>query len=220
MERRTRGLVPVVIIALIVSGTASLLYGTWNSPQRDDLAVFGAFALPVGVAAWGLITGVWRAWPEQLSRAVTAEELDKLSDQLAIAVKDQWMRAVGDRRLLEPEPIPVPWVRPSIALAGPVSAAVASRRFAPLPLLHAVDEQQLRAGYIQGLLAVYGGLGSGRLVIAGAPGAGKSGSAVLLILAALQHREAVAAADRPKVPIPVMFTLHGWAQQDQRLLDW
>jgi hypothetical protein len=220
VKRRVRGLLPVVIIALIVSGTAWLLYATWNSSRRDDLAVFGAFAVPVAVAAWGLITGVWRAQPEQLSCAITAEELDKLGDLLATAVKDQWMRAAGDRRLLEPEPIPVPWVRPSVALVGPVSAAVASRRFTPLPLLHAVHEQQLRSGYVQDLLAVYGGLGSGRLLIAGAPGSGKSGSAVLLVLAALQHREVVDAADRPKVPVPVMFTLHGWAPEEQRLKDW
>ena len=130
------------------------------------------------------------------------------------------MRAAGDRRLLEPQPIPVRWARPSVPLGGPVSAAVSSRSFAPLPLLRAVDEQRLRAGHIQDLLSVYGGIGSGRLVIAGAPGSGKTGSAVLLILAVLQHRDAVHAADRPKVPVPVMFSLQGWAPQDQRLHSW
>ena len=57
-------------------------------------------------------------------------------------------------------------------------------------------------------------------VVAGAPSSGKSGSAVLLILAALQHREAVPGMDRLKVPVPVMFTLHGWAPDAQRLQDW
>ena len=58
------------------------------------------------------------------------------------------------------------------------------------------------------------------LVIAGAPGAGKSGAAVLLILAALAHREQVAEADRPGVPVPGMFTLHGWDPVSQPVQDW
>ncbi len=67
---------------------------------------------------------------------------------------------------------------------------------------------------------MYGGLGSGRLVIAGAPGAGKSGAAVLLVLAALRHREQVPEAERQQVPVPVMFTLHGWDPRTHRVQDW
>src|SRR4029077_7639014 len=52
------------------------------------------------------------------------------------------------------------------------------------------------------------------------PGSGKSGAAVLLILAALAHREQVAEADRPGVPVPVMFTLHGWDPLAQPVQDW
>ena len=68
---------------------------------------------------------------------------------------------------------------------------------------------------------MYGGLGSGRLVIVGGPGSGKSGAAVLLILPALRHRRSVPEEVRPEVPVPVMFTLHGWdpsAQQPGRLV--
>jgi len=45
---------------------------------------------------------------------------------------------------------------------------------------------------------VYGGLSSGRLVIVGAPGAGKSGAAILLVLDALRHRGQVAEAERDR----------------------
>ena len=147
-------------------------------------------------------------------------ELDHLTDLLAGAVKDQWTRAAADRGLLEPEPIPVRWQKPSLPVAGPVSAAVGSQRFPPLPGLPAVGQQRLRAGQIRDLHAVYGGLGSGRLVIAGAPGSGKSGAAVLLVLAALKHREQVPDEDRPRVPVPVIFTLHGWDPTTQRVQDW
>ena len=43
---------------------------------------------------------------------------------------------------------------------------------------------------------------------------------MLLILAALQHREQVDEADRHKVPVPVMFTLHGWEPDNQQVEDW
>ena len=105
------------------------------------------------------------------------------------AVKDQWTRAATERRLLHPEPIPVQWERSSQPFAGPVSAAASSRQFLPLPGLAAVRQGQLRKGGLRDLHAVYGGLGSGRMVIVGAPGSGKSGAAVLLILAALGYRE-------------------------------
>ena len=83
------------------------------------------------------------------------------------------------------------WQRPAGPLAGPVAAAVASTRFAPLPGLAAAGEQRLQAGQVSELHEVYGGLGSGRLVIAGGPGSGKSSAAVLLILAALRYRRSV-----------------------------
>ena len=100
------------------------------------------------------------------------------------------------------------------------AAAVASTRFAPLPGLAAAGEQRLQAGQVSELHEVYGGLGSGRLVIAGGPGSGKSSAAVLLILAALRYRQSVSKKVRPEVPVPVMFTLHGWDPSTQRARDW
>ncbi len=58
------------------------------------------------------------------------------------------------------------------------------------------SQDQLRSGGLRDLHAVYAGLRSGRLVIVGSPGAGKSGAAVLLVLAALRHRNAVTDTDR------------------------
>ncbi len=119
-----------------------------------------------------------------------------------------------------PEPIPVCWGRPTLGLAGSPSAAAGSRLFDPLPGLSPVRAERLAAGQIGDLHAVYGGLGSGRLVIAGGPGSGKSSAAVLLILAALRHRKGLPKKDRPKVPVPVMFTLHGWDPSTRCARDW
>ena len=61
-----------------------------------------------------------------------------------------------------------PWSVPS-----PGGGRVASTRFAPQPGLAAAGERRLRAGQISELHEVYGGLGSGRLVIAQRPGSGQ-----------------------------------------------
>ena len=57
-------------------------------------------------------------------------------------------------------------------------------------------------------------------MVAGAPGSGKSGAAVLLVVAALQYRQQRPEGDRASVPVPVMFTLHGWDPNTQKLRDW
>ena len=75
---------------------------------------------------------------------------------------------------------------------------MAARRFDPLPGLPSATSIQSDTGQISELHALYGGLGSGRLIVAGAPGAGKSGAAVLLVLAALRYRGQAADADRQR----------------------
>jgi hypothetical protein len=220
MRREARGLWPLVVVTAIVGGTVWLVYAVWRSPHRNDLATFGSYVAAVAVVAVALITRAWEVRTRQLGNVLRAAELDQLSDLFARAVKEQWTRAASDRGLLQPDPIPVRWKRSSLPVAGPPSAAVGSQQFSPLPGLSAVGQQRLRGGRISDLHAVYGGLGSGRLVIAGAPGSGKSGAAVLLVLAALKYRDQVSDAQRPQVPVPVMFTLHGWDPGTQRVQDW
>ena len=208
-----------MIIVAIVAGTIWLVWVVWRSPHRSDLATFGAFAAAVLTIAAGLITWAKNVGPRRHGGESQQRALDHIADLLGGAVKDQWTRAALDRRL-QPEPIPVRWARPSQPLTGPVSAAAGSRQFPPLPGLHAARQRELQKGQLWDLHAVYGGLGSGRMMIVGTPGSGKSGAAVLLVLAALKHRAQVPEKDRPLVPVPVMFTLHGWDPNTQRVEDW
>jgi hypothetical protein len=220
MWRDINGLWRMAAVAAISAVTIWLVYAVWRSPHRNDLATFGQYAAGVAVIAAGLIGKAGHTRYTRDAAARGPAELDHLTDVLAKAVQEEWTRAAAERRLLEPEPIPVRWRKPSSPMAGPASAAVASQRFAPLPGMARIGLGQLRAGRIDDLHAVYAGLGSGRLVIAGPLGAGKSAAAVLLILAALQHRDAVPAEDRPDVPVPVMFSMHGWDPNIQRFEDW
>jgi len=92
-----------------------------------------------------------------------------------------------------------------------------------LPVTGRVSAPAVSRGGLPELLEVYGALGSsGRMVIIGPAGSGKSGAAVLLILGAVEYRQEHDLSDRERsrVPVPVMFTLHGWDPDRQRLDGW
>lgn len=149
-----------------------------------------------------------------------ADPLSRAANKLAVAVQAQWKQAATQRRLAVPDPIRVTWGSRSRPLAGPIIAAIGSRRFAPLPGLPEAGEADLVSGRSTDHHALYGGLRSGRLVIAGPAGSGKSGAAVLLVLDALRHREAVSAEKRPQVPVPVLLTVQDWNPDDQPVAKW
>jgi len=205
-------------IVVVVAVSGAVVWAVWRSPQRIDLSTFGAFAVAVIVPVVSLV--VYLTKVRQAGETGRGRPLDEVADSLAVVVTEQWTRAALERQLLQPGPIPVHWERSSRPLAGPVSAAVESRQFPPLPGLFPAVRRQLRSGRLQDLHAIYGGLGSGRLVIIGEPGSGKTGAAVLLLLAALEHRQQVTLTERQLVPVPVMFTLHGWDPNTQRVGDW
>jgi hypothetical protein len=221
VRSRRRGWWPLAVTAALAIFVAWLMYRVWRSPRSTDLATYGAFALPVAVLVAGWVTWAWRkATTSPDDNVPDGEKLDRAADRLATAVQSQWQGAATERGLAGADPIQVAWGRPSAPMVGPLAAAVGSRRFDPLPGLAPVAESQLVAGRISDLHAVYGGLGSGRLVIAGSPGSGKSGTAVLLILTALRHRERVPSHDKPKVPVPVLVTAQDWDPRHQSVADW
>lgn len=220
MGDKRRNLLFLLLAAAIVVVAGAALYVVWRSQRRNDLATYWGFAVGVVALAVSLIVGAWNWRNKPDSGTAGLPDLDQVADQLAEAVQRQWEVAARERKLLWPEPIPVQWRTPSAAMVGPVTAAVGSKRFEPLPGLQEMSLQHLQVGDIHDLHAVYGGLGSGRLVIAGAPGSGKSGAAVLLVLAALRYREHAPENERAKLPVPVIFTLNGWDPEGEQFQDW
>lgn len=214
--------VPWLVVATIVvaAGTVWLLFAVWRSPHRTDLATYWALVAVVLSILGSLIAWALRQWQNPEQDAHSVAELNHLADLLARSVKDQWTQEAGEQGLLEPDPIPVRWKASTLSLGGPISAAASSTRFPPLPGVPIVGPKRLQKGNISDLHQVYGGLGSGRLVIAGNPGSGKTGAAILLILAILAHREKVRDLDRDHIPVPVMFTLHDWDPRTQRMQNW
>jgi hypothetical protein len=184
------------------------------------LKVFGEVAGPV-VGVLAPIAGeVWRA-----RRLADPRPVDASADLLAHAVRAQWRKAAVERVLVTPAPIPVGWSLSDLQVAGPVEAAVGdpdvAPAFPPLPGQRRVSKEDLQVGGgRRELLSVYAGLASGRVVVVGAPGAGKTGSAVLLVLDALEHRDHVEDKDRARVPVPVLLTAQGWDPATCPVQDW
>jgi hypothetical protein len=179
-----------------------------DSADRSNASSYGQFVL----AAVGLLIILGDRIKKD--SAPVAVDLDQLSDTLAGVIRNQWREAAADRRLVQPRPLPIRWRRATLPVDGPVAAATGTpaglAEFVPLPGLKHVTETRLRAGTVHTLHSIYGGLPSGRLLITGAPGAGKSSAAIRLLLDALDYRDHATPQDRANIPVPVIFTFHGW----------
>jgi hypothetical protein len=167
-----------------------------------------------------VVEGVWRA-----RRPLAPRPVGMLADLLANAVLEQWRQEAAERRLLTPAPIPISWSLSELAVTGPVEAAVGDPEtapaFPPLPGQSRVTKEHLRVGAgRRELFAVYAGIASGRVMVVGAPGAGKTGSAVLLVLDALEYRKGLEDTGRARVPIPVLMTTYGWDPVNCPVRDW
>jgi len=158
------------------------------------------------------------------SMARVHDTLDTAADALAETIRQQWEVAALERGLINPTPVPVRWQLTQSAVAGPASDAVGPSdghaRFIPLPGAPRVQTERLTSGRLQDLFGVYAGLDSGRLIVVGAPGSGKTGTAILLMLDALKYRDRLSEANRRLTPVPVLLNCRGWSPTQTPLADW
>jgi hypothetical protein len=200
----------------------SVLQVTLLSPNdRSNASTYGQFVL----AAVGTLLMLWQIVGNGHSaRRDVMQNLDELTDKLAAVVGSQWTAAAAERGLHQPAPLPIRWRRCPEPVTGPLSAATTPRpagvSFDPLPGIGRVTPGQLRKGTHRTLHRIYGGLTSGRLIITGGPGTGKSSAAILLLLDALRYRNQTPPDRRARVPVPVLFTLHGWDPATTAVNDW
>lgn len=221
MEIGRRRIWPWTGLLLLVVVTFVVVEYVLNAPNRDLASKLVSTFVSVATAATGIATWLWASRrPAQASHSL----LERAADELAEQVRRQWEQAAAERGLMSPAPISVWWQWSRRQVTGPVPSALGEAggaRFAPLPGMAAITAKKLRSGTIKDLLRVYGGLASGRLVILGGPGAGKSGAAILLLLDALMRRVAFGTTEeRARVPVPVLFTVHGWDPNSESVVDW
>ncbi|MDT0269934.1 hypothetical protein RM844_27005 [Streptomyces sp. DSM 44915] len=150
------------------------------------------------------------------------------ADTLAEAVRGEWSQAARDRGLYptvevrwswqrrpHPEPAEAPFPALPDLPAGPDPVA------GPDPAAPAVPPARTAGGGLGDLLRAYRRQRSGRLVVLGAAGGGKSAAAILTLLGALRHRQRLTDdAARLAFPVPVLLPVTSWEPDRQHLTDW
>lgn len=211
LRRRTRRSVGVVAVLLLcVTAAAALILAHHYH--------LGTAAILVGIL--GGLPGLYLAWaalPSGSDRAVSPS-LATVTDQFAAAVGEQWQAEAALRRLNDPYPLPVSWVAavPSLTDAWDSLVKLAGSGAgwpSPPPAGTWAAGPNDLAGTGSELVEVLSRVPTGRLVVLGEPGAGKTMLMVRLVLDLLAHR----VGGRP---VPVLVPVGSWNPAEQDLRDW
>ncbi|MFF5185810.1 hypothetical protein ACFY30_18895 [Streptomyces sp. NPDC000345] len=195
-------------VLLVVLGVMSLGVFAWIGVSSSDTAgqITGVAGLAVSVAGLALALVPFLQPPPPASER-------ELADILAETLQGQWDDEVGARRLRDPSVIPLVWSATERSVADtPNSIAGSSgtriRSQALEGRLHGSFDEAIRRlgdGYRQ--------IPSGRLVVLGEPGAGKTVLAIMLVLGLLGSRESGTA-------VPVLLSVSSWDPVSESLDDW
>ncbi|WP_129309154.1 helix-turn-helix domain-containing protein [Streptomyces sp. L2] len=137
---------------------------------------------------------------------VVSGGLADMTRELATEVRRRLRREEAQRRVHDPFPLPVRW-RP--APAGVTDRSDNIQRLGPGAVPREVD----LSGDLRSVAEVYRRISSGRLVVLGRAGSGKS---ILTIRFVLDHLEASGGQGR----VPVVFGLGSWDPTTTALRDW
>lgn len=174
--------------------------------------VSAALGLPVLWLTWALYRESRRP-----DTSASAPDLGQMADQLAIAVGTQWEAEARARRLNDPYPLPVSWepADPSVTddWNSLVKRATSGAGFPATPPLGtwAISPHEL-AGAGSGLVEVLTRVPTGRLVVLGEPGSGKTILMVRLVLDMLASRKA-------GEHVPILASIASWDPTAQDLRE-
>ena len=220
-----------------------LLDAARHPARRDGAILWALLALPwvgglvltrrhhhLDAGGWTLVLTVslglptlWVAWAtfRDARRSGAAESgpgLPRIADELAAAVGRQWDREAAVRRLNHPYPLPVSWAAAAAGLVAPwesLAELAASGAGWPPPAhgrAWAAGPEELAGEGVE-LADVLGKVPTGRLVVLGEPGSGKTMLMVRLVLDLLARRAAGG-------PVPVLVPVASWDPSGQDLRDW
>lgn len=144
--------------------------------------------------------------PPEVSVSVPCGLLAEAARELARSVRRQWRREEGRRRVHDPFTLPVRWRALPAALADHPENV---QRLAPGAVLQRLDLQ----ADVTRVVEVYRKIVSGRMVVLGRAGSGKSVLAIRFVLDLL---------DAEPVPrrVPVLFSFGSWDPSAVELGDW
>ena len=181
------------VVGCLAGASAAVSVLMWEH-HRADLAV--VWTVVAGFVAVMAVAVPWARSGASRERQVTvpAGVLTDAARGLASAVQQQWQAESSLRRIQDPWPLPVRWVN----TVCPVMDYWAAVRGVP-----GEDAPLDLSGELNGIAEVYARIPSGRLVVLGEGGAGKT---VLLIQLVLGLLESWTVND----PVPVLVSVASW----------
>jgi hypothetical protein len=177
--------------------------------------IFGLAAVSIGLAT------LWVAWAAYRGQGQSGgPSLPEVADQLAVAVGAQWSAEAAVRRLNDPYPLPVSWVAADVSLTDSwdllvklASSGAGWPPPSPLPERTWAAGSDDLAGEGGELEEVLARVPTGRLVVLGEPGAGKTMLMVRLVLDMLARRASGA-------PVPFLASVASWDPEKHELWSW
>jgi len=175
--------------------------------------IFGLAAVSIGLSTLWVTWAAYRGLRRPADLSVT-----EVVDQLAVAVGTQWEAEARVRRLNDPYPLPVSWDAADPCLTDAWESLVklatsgAGWPLAPPAGTWAAGPEDL-AGEGGELVEVVAQVPTGRLVVLGEPGAGKTMLMVRLVLDLLARRASGA-------PVPILASVASWDPAAEDLWDW
>ncbi len=163
----------------------------------------------------GTLSALYLTWVTYRDSQTKVLPLSTIADELAEAVGSQWEREAAARHLNAPYPLPVRWVPadPPVSDEWERLVTLASSGAGwPVPNgKWATGPEELAGGGNQ-LVDVLARV-TGRLVILGEPGSGKTMMMVRLVLDLLRRRSS---GD----PVPVLMSAASWNPMAQNFQEW
>jgi hypothetical protein len=205
----------LIALALLLLPLVVALVLVLRHHHLDSGAVALVAGLSVGLPAL-LLAWVGYLKASSSGTGVSELNLEKVADQLAVAVRAQWKDEAAARRLWDPYPLPVSWVAADSSLTDNwellVKIARSSAIWSERSDAWAAGPDEL-AGAGDDLVKVLARVPTGRLVVLGEPGAGKTMLMVRLVLDLLDHRT-------PGDPVPILASVASWNPLEQDLWAW
>ena len=200
------------LVLLVVLSVAFVVFVLWLA--LDDLSTASAWAGVLGLFL--TLGGLILTLAEGLGAAGSALPApDQLADDLARTVQDSWREEAVARGLRRAGVLPLAWAATRRAVSDAPHNIVGQPPGSPLVLRLRLDGRLTGTldESAEALAAAYRQVPSGRLVVLGEPGAGKTVLALLLTLGLLDVRG-------PGEPVPVLLAPSGWDPVSEPLDDW
>ncbi|MGW1145610.1 NACHT domain-containing protein [Streptomyces sp. NPDC002454] len=206
-RRVRRGLLVLgVLVSLVLGGVV----------MASDQAI-GAEQLVSWTSLYAALAALGVALAQLFPPLSPPTDVAQLANDLAGSVSRQWNEEVDARRLRASHVIPLSWSatrRPVAAGPEETHGDAVDGRVLRLSLNGRLEGEFDRAK--QRLAQGFRRVPTGRLVVLGEPGAGKTVLAAMLTLGLLAERE----EEREGEPVPVLLSLSGWDLTSESFRDW